>query len=161
MWCLVGVLALAVGCSKSGDEVIRLKDMPEMDMSEMAAWVEFGPGEISDDALWVNVKGKAKVDFGASKLQVNVTRFTAEGRLDKVAAYVKLANPPVPEMPERPTAGEEGSSEYDPMFRPPILPPPLIVAGDEVIMAVDATTNKGVITKLVLKPMAGGGGMMR
>ena len=43
VWCLAGLLALAVGCGKE-ITVIRLKTSPETDMSALDALVESGSG---------------------------------------------------------------------------------------------------------------------
>ena len=148
--CLVGLLVLAFGCGKKGDEVILLKSLPEIDKAALDPYADLGPGEISSDRMWVHISGTAKQELGQG-LQVDVERFTVEGRLDTATAYLRLAHPPAPVMPERPEPGEGGENPVRRMEMPP--PPPPIAVGDEVSMAVDATSNKGVITKVVLKPM--------
>ena len=146
--CLVGLLALAFGCGKWG-ELILLKALPEIDKSALDPYVDLGPGEISSDKVWVNISGTAKQDLGQG-LQVDMERFTAEGRLDNVTAYLRLAKPPAPVIPDMPEPGQGGKGA---LFRPPILPPRPISVGDEVTMVMDGTSTKGAITKLVLKPM--------
>lgn len=151
MLCLVGLLALAFGCGRK-DKIILLKNVPEIDRTAMDPYADLGSAEISQDRMWVNISGTAKQELGQG-LQVEVERFTAQGRLDNVTAHLTLANPPPPWS--GPPVSEPGQEEEGPMYgagqRPPLAPP--IVVGDEVVMAVDATTNKGVITKLVLKPV--------
>lgn len=170
-WCLVGLVALVFGCGKK-DTVIRLDKLPETDLSALNPYVEWQPAEISADRLWVNLKGKAKVNLGPS-LRVKVTRFTAAGRLDTVFAQVIPGSRPDSGIPGQPGSGDEGAGAIPAPTAPPgasgtgeagsgDLPPELvpipspkpIEAGDEVAMQVDATTDKGVVTKLVFVPMA-------
>ena len=148
VWCLAGFLALAVGCGKTG-EVILLKELPEMDTSAIDAYAEWGPGEISKDRMWVKLNGKAKQELGLG-MRVIVTRFTAEGRLDTIPGQLRLLYQPPAEMPA-PSAPGEGAAGSLPPGDGPVAPPP-IMPGDEVTISVDATTDKGVITKLVFAP---------
>ena len=141
---LMGCLALVFGCGPKVT-VVYLREVPELDLSALDPYVEWGPAEISQDRMWVKLKGKAKADLGEA-LGVTVTRFTAQGRLDTVFAKVLEATAGTPEGTGPPQAPPE--VDPDPPMRPPIIED-LITAGDEVWMDVDATTDKGVVTKLV------------
>ncbi|MFH0964044.1 MAG: hypothetical protein V2A58_08525 [Planctomycetota bacterium] len=148
--CGVGLLALIVGCSKSGDKLIRLTEVPEIVSTALDPYVTLGDKTISDDRIWVIAKGKAKQPLG-ERLQLNVQRFTAAGPLDQVTAFVVLANPPVVEPPPRPGDTEGAGGAPGPDYVPP--PPPKIVADDEISITIDATSDKGKITKVVLTPV--------
>ena len=149
VWCLVGVLALVAGCRRS-DEVILLKRLPEIEMSGMDEFVDFGPAEISQDRLWVVIPGKAKQDLGQA-FPVTVTRYMGGERLDTITARVVRDEP----MPGAPVAGPEGAPPGVPAgpwmeMGPQAVPP--VASGEKVKLSVDSTTNKGVITKLVFAP---------
>jgi len=147
--CLVGLLALAVGCRRSG-QVVLLKELPEIDTSALDTYADWGPGEISTDRMWVKLNGKAKKELGLG-IRVRVKRFIGEELLDTVPGQLRLLYQPPAETPAPPSPGG-GAGGAVPLRSDGPTPPPPIMPGDEVTISVDATTNQGVITKLVLTP---------
>ena len=151
--CMVGLLALTIGCWKRGDKLIRLTTLPEIDTSALDPYVEITNKEISSDRVWVILQGKAKQPLGGG-LQINVQRFTGEGPLDTVTTSVVMGGP-VPLGPFSPRGAERKAPT--PEERAAVRPGNKgIEQGDEILIRVDATTTKSKITKLQLSPVTGG-----
>ena len=142
-----GVLSLLVGCG-SKLTVVLLKEVPEIDHSALDPLMDYGGAEISENRLFVVVKGTAKVAMGLSH-GVRVQRYTKEGLLDTTSARISSAKEvsqpePLPVDPDR---------DPDVMPpRPPMPAPPLIEEGGPVQIEIDATMSGDRITKLVIMP---------
>ena len=125
------------------DEVVRLKEVPEIDASAISEYMEYTGAEIGLDKLAVVILGKAVKDLGG-QVPVSVDRFQDGRKVDTVPAYIILnAEPKLPEgYVINPDPGAGGPPPFD--FN--------IYAGDPVAVGADATMLGGRFTKLVLRP---------
>jgi len=147
----VGALVVAYGCGQK-ETVVRLTEAPEIDHSAIDEYMEFEKAEISQQGLLVLVSGKAKVALGQG-VAVKIDRFKGGALLDTINGRISQAK--TIEMPGG--VGAEPSGELvDPAAAPPGPPPGMeaiqnIEPGDPVQIVIDATTEGGKISKLVIK----------
>ena len=182
--CLAVLVAIIMGCGR-GDEVLKMKTLPEIDITALDTYADFQPARIAEDRLWVLIEGAAKGPLlGTTLVPVQVQRYTAHGLLDTVDAYIipkplefdqavfeQLSG--AREAMAAPPAGPTGAATDQPA-RPdapaggirPDQPRKPLAEGDPVLLRLDGTSTKsnGYITKLVVKPASagpGGGDPMR
>lgn len=158
--CGLGAMALlALGCGGKVT-VVPIKQVPEIDASDIAQYVQLGEATIGPNRLFIVVAGTAKMNLG-KRLPVRIARFKDGEPLDTKDAFFTLNKP---EDPSRiPAAGGRGArgAPEDELPPPPDIavpgelpqppePEPDIEEGDPVQLRVDASTEGGAITKLVI-----------
>ena len=90
-WTAMAACLAMLGCG-GGDDIVRLKEVPEIDHSALDSYVEFGEASISSQGLMVTVTGTAKMDLGFS-WPVKVDRFAQGNKLDTTQAFVVRNEP--------------------------------------------------------------------
>ena len=155
LYVAAGILAFLAGCGPK-QTVVLLDQVPEIDHSAIDQLVDYKSAEISEDRLFIVVRGIAKANMGLSR-GVRVQRYTNEGMLDTIAGSIQSSKE-VPQ-PEKPPPDPNRDPNVMPP-RPPMPPPLLIEEGGPVHVTIDATMSGGRITKLVITPGPPGPTMM-
>lgn len=152
LWMLAGITGLALlwGCGEK-ETVVRITEPPEIDHSAIDEYIEVTETKVGPEGLNVVISGKAKVALGEG-VALDVERFQGSTKVDTVRA--RIAQTKQPEMPAGAQTGTPVEGERLPppymMTGPPPIPP--IEAGDPVTIAMDATTEGGKISRLVIRP---------
>jgi len=162
--------ALVMGCGR-GDEVLKMKELPEIDITALDTYADFQPARIAEDRLWVLIEGAAKGPLlGTTLVPVQVQRYTADGLLDTLDAFI-IPKPPefdqavyeqltgareamAPAEAGPPGAATDQPAPPDAPAIQPGQPRKPLAEGDPVLLRLDGTSIKknGYITKLVVKP---------
>ena len=151
LWMVAGMAGLVLLCGCGPREtVVRITEVPDIDHSAIDEYVDITETEVDKEGLTVIVRGTAKVALGQG-LTLDVQRYKGGSLLDTVVSrvtQVKQAEAPAGAGAGPPPEGERQPPPYM-MTQPPPIPP--IEAGDPVVFTIDATTDAGKISKLVIR----------